>query len=237
MPCAQTTDHFFADFRSVFCYEPIDTAERALVVKLEYLFLQHYHSMIAPICNSTSFFRTSPGIGYETAKQLAFMGAKVIMACRDEARAMDVSMVDIWRSDITRHCIQHDISRYRTFLRHSTLTRHPADHPWGQYLGAVSIYTHRPTGIGIPIIKRRFYDLLIFIMEITIPGNRVVILRRDLGCHLWGSLDTYDRGISRVSLKHHPVQHDVAYNPETSNMEPCQTLYLQNSFWRKIAML
>ena len=34
------------------------------------------------------------GIGYETAKRLSYMGAKVIMACRDEAKAQKVCNLD-----------------------------------------------------------------------------------------------------------------------------------------------
>ena len=48
---------------------------------------------------SSSEFRTTrvksicvfAGIGYETAKRLSYMGAKVILACRDEAKAQAVS--------------------------------------------------------------------------------------------------------------------------------------------------
>ena len=34
------------------------------------------------------------GIGYETAKRLSYMGAKVIMACRDEDKAQKVCGLD-----------------------------------------------------------------------------------------------------------------------------------------------
>ena len=35
------------------------------------------------------------GIGYETAKGLALLGARVIIACRSEERAKGVSIVEI----------------------------------------------------------------------------------------------------------------------------------------------
>ena len=48
-----------------------------------------------------------------------------------------------------------------------------------QKSGAVSIYRCRLTSIGIPFIKiRRPHDHLIFIMEIPLPGNAVLILKQ-----------------------------------------------------------